>query len=161
MSKVRIYLLAIAMAIGLAALPHQADADAGHSAVSSHVVTKAKPAAKLDPCFFTESEYLDWQNGDHWGASLSKVENTYANCVGVWDNSTGSLDCGDWYSHNEHCRVWPMKDGSQVEITFAHYDTDPTWRAHDEAWLRQGSTSGNTHHDCEWPRPSGNPCNEF
>ena len=121
--------------------------------------THAATMQRHDPCFFTDTEWDNWYGGDRWGASLSKVEDTIANCTGTWSDATGTLDCGDWNGHNEHCRVWAMKDGSQVWITFAHYDTAPTWRAHD--WgseHRYDPSGGPATYVCEWPRPSGNPC---
>ena len=118
-------------------------------ALTASTASASHEQQRRDPCFFTDTEFYQWWNGDRWGASLSKVEDNIANCTGTWDNDGVVVD--DWFGHNVKARVWPMKNGDQVEIWFAHYDTTPTWRAHDRAW------EGNVRY-CEWPRPDGDGC---
>lgn len=129
------------------------------------MVATAAPA-HADPCFFGAQEFDNWFAGARWGDSLTHVENSYANCGGVWENQSspfdGGLYAGSWNGHNERVRVWPRSDGGQTKITFAHYDSAPTWRAHDEAETGNLNVLGGTQrrHECEWPRPDGNPCSE-
>jgi hypothetical protein len=108
------------------------------------------PTAHADPCFFTNSEFVSWYDGPRWGASLSTVQDKFANCDGAWGQ--GGEVIGSWYGHDLKQRVWPKQNGDTITINFAHYDSAPTWRAHDEAVNGYDGPNGpNVYY--EWPRP--------
>jgi hypothetical protein len=108
------------------------------------------PAANADPCFFGTYEFSDWYTGARWGATLSKVEGTYANCVGAWDTYSGT-----WNGHTEKRRVWPRSDGGTTEMVFARMD-DGLWHAHDNASTYKYGVD--YRHECEWPRDNNTAC---
>lgn len=112
----------------------------------------AKAAAPKDPCFFNRGEYFDWYNGPRWDTRLVTVENNAA-CTGTWGSWSG-----DWKGHTEKRRVWPRSDGGQTRIVFALYDGQ--WLAHDtsETGNELVDPTPDYTRDCEWPRPTGNPC---
>lgn len=109
--------------------------------------------AHADPCFFSAAEFSNWYTGDRWGATLSKVENGYANCLGTWQAYNP-----DWHGNPTKERVWARADGGQTKIVFAY--NSGAWHAHDQAETGNLNTLGGSdwRHECEWPRPSGNPC---
>jgi hypothetical protein len=118
--------------------------------LAAQLLPAATPAAHADPCFFGGGEFDNWYNGARWGATLSKVENYYANCVGAWDANYA----GTWNGHNTKDRVWARSDGGQVDIVFARMD-DGLWHAHDNATEQSPSIY---RHVCEWPRDGNAPC---
>lgn len=133
------------LAAGLAAL-----------ALTAGVTVATAPPAHADPCFFGASEFSDWYDGARWGASLSTVEDQYANCTGVW---TTGIVYRDWNGHTVKERVWPRPDGGQTTMRFAVYSTGDRFRSHDEATTGNLNVGGNEwRKECEWPRPEGNPC---
>jgi hypothetical protein len=124
----------------------------GSVVASLPLVLFGAPAAHADPCFFSAAEFSNWYTGDRWGATLSRVENGYANCTGTWQAYNP-----DWKGNPTKERVWARADGGQTKIVFAY--NSGAWHAHDQAETGNLNIGGSDwRHECEWPRPSGNPC---
>lgn len=115
-------------------------------------VTLTAPA-HADPCFFTDGDFSDLraEAGNGWGDNLAHVEDVVANCTGTW-----TLSGDTWNGHSEKTRVWPMRDGSTVELNFAVYDTGDRFRFHDVAYTH--THTGSQQKYCEWPRNGNGPC---
>jgi hypothetical protein len=137
---------------------------AGVFALAPAFIVATQAPAHADPCFFTDTEFSNWYNGDRWDASLSRVENGYANCVGAWDD-TKPVDV--WNGHLVYWREWPQQDGGHVWIKFGKYDNAPTYRAHDAAMHGHGDPfssplASDFVRRCEWPRVDGSrPCTTY
>jgi hypothetical protein len=118
-------------------------------------VVQSAPA-HADPCFFSAAEFGNWYDGARWGASLSTVEDQYANCAGSWE-ATGEV----WNGHETSRRVWPRADGGKTKIVFAIYNTGVKFRAHSRATTYDEGPGGITdvRVECEFPRAGNEPCN--
>jgi hypothetical protein len=154
--KIASILGALTLVLGLPTLgtPTQA-ATTGH-----HVA-----AEKRDPCFFTDDEWDTWRHENSgapgWGDTIGHLE-SLSNCnQDLWlTDSEGSPIVFDWKGKPERVRLWKMKDGTNVAMWMARND-DGSWHAHDkseEHWSIYYQPDN--HRECEWPRPSGDPCTE-
>jgi hypothetical protein len=148
---------ALCLALTLASVVSAGSASAGEQKQSS---------SRRDPCFFTDDEWDTWRHKNSgapgWGDTIGTIESD-VNCnQDLWlTDSSGSPIVFDWKGKPERVRLWKMKDGTNVAMWMARND-DGSWHAHDrseEHWSIYYQPDN--HRECEWPRPSGNPCTEF